>query len=80
MEAPILVTSMSKKMEKERRVQLGLPDLEILRAQMFYDQVLEDMARYAESQKKEEIQDQKREAITSDRLQPSGLAGGGRRD
>jgi len=37
-------------MEKERRIQLGLPDLEVLRAQMIYDQVLKDMKRYAESQ------------------------------
>jgi len=71
---------MSKKMEKERRIQLGLPDLEVLRAQMFYDQVLKDMARYAEIQKKKEIQDQKRKTLASNRLQSSSLACGGRRD
>ncbi len=46
---------------------------------MIYTQVLKDMAKYAESQKKE-ISDQKRETISPERLQPSGLAGGGRRD
>ena len=70
---------MSKKAEKEARKQLGLPELDVLRAQMIYDQVLEDMARYAEKQKKE-IPDQERKALASNRLQPSGLAGGGRRD
>ena len=52
---------MSKKMEKERRIQLSLPDLQVLKAQMIYDKVLNDMKRYAETQEKEEISPQERE-------------------
>jgi len=48
-------------MEKERRIQLSLPDLQVLKAQMIYDKVLNDMKRYAETQEKEEISPQERE-------------------
>ncbi len=49
-------------------------------AQKVYERVLRDQVKYAEIQKKKEIQDQKRETVSPDRPQPSGLAGGGRRD
>ena len=52
---------MSKKMEKERRIQLRLPDPAILRAQMAYDQVLRDMKKYAKGQEEKEISPQERE-------------------
>ena len=61
MEDPIWATSMSKKMEKESRIQLGLPDLEVLRAQIAYDQVLRDMKKYAKGQEEKEISPQERE-------------------
>jgi len=64
-----MVTSREKKAMKD----------EALKEVRVYVQVLKDMAKYAESQKKE-ISDQKRETISPERLQPSGLAGGGRRD
>jgi len=55
---------MSKKMEKERRIQLRLPDLpdpQVLKAQMIYDQVLRDMKKYAKGQEEKEISPQERE-------------------
>ena len=55
-------------------------ELDINEAQQTYEMVLRDMAKYAESQKKKEIQDQKRKTLASDRLQSSSLASGRRRD
>src|SRR5258708_35350539 len=72
-------TMKERKPSKSKKVR-NLKKQERREAQEAYDRVLKDQARYAESQKKKEIQDQKRETLASDRLQPSGLASGGRRD
>jgi len=55
-------------------------ELDINAAVQAYETVLRDTARYAESQKEEEVSHQKRKARTPDGLQPSGLAGRGRSD